>query len=185
MHGFAEMAFPHRPSKQYVLVFITGVLSGLSTEEIYASCTRSIFRVQKRPCRKFLYSFVFFIFILTPIVAYFIALVKPGTASRRYTNLLPLIYSVTCLSHFDTTSNLPSSPPKSVIRTSPSRSSIPLENLPEEPGTPPRPSTPKANKEPVVVSDMDAGPAGSTRRACVHRNKSVYERKRRAALVSE
>ena len=48
----------------------------------------------------------------------------------------------------------------------------------------PRPNTPKANKEPVVVFDMDAGLAGSTRRACVHRNKSVYERsKRRAALV--
>lgn len=48
-----------------------------------------------------------------------------------------------------------------------------------------RPSGPKENIDAAVVMDMSQPPAGSTRRACVSRNRSVYERKRRAALVSE
>ena len=93
---------------------------------------------------------------------------------------------VACHWHLTTTTTPSSLPPKLVVLTSISRSSNKTgENFPpDEPENAPRPNTPKANKEPVVVSDMDAGPAGSTRRACVHRNKSVYERKRRAALVS-
>ena len=120
----------------------------------------------------------------------FLALVQSGSASRRYTNmcLLSLMHAC-CMSltphHYNYSFLLATKIGRPNLHLALSRSSNKTgENFLDESENAPRPNTPKANKEPVVVSDMDAGPAGSTRRACVHRNKSIYERKRRAALVS-